>query len=418
MVADLVHQGNGVYTGTLEIDEGTLLGVQKIEAEGDAGSQLLAFVGDDTDLSPDTRRAILARATQSMVPLAQTFFVEETRLVGAIGLKLVTKGAAVEDIIVQIRKTQGGEPTDDIIAEATIDHASLVEDWQDWVFPPALLLKDIEYAICVITQSTEHKFALAKLGGIDTLTGDSVTQQSFKRGILLSSSNGINYTEHQTEDLAFRVKACNFTSTTKTVDLGNVTGLTDISDLAILGGIEIPDRDCSVEFILTDPDAIEYNLDKDQVLILPNKKTGDFNLQARLTGTNKLSPVLFNNSQLIAGEVQNTGTYVSRMLATPASFDVTVKVEVRTQNSGSVGVSFRESDGVAGAPTFQDTPLTLQPNTELTSDGWEYRIYKASSLTAYNAGSINGGQALINLGATANGDRAFVRNITVSFNEA
>jgi hypothetical protein len=389
MTTELTVLPDGTVTGDIDIDIGTLLGVQQIEIIGDQGTRCVAYIGDGTNrvLTPNVRRSLSATYTSPIVPLAQTFFVDEDRYVGAIELKLITNGAD-EDIIVQIREVATGQPTSDIIAEARIAAASLVTGWNTFTIPPTFLKAEQEYAICVVTKSTTHALGVGELGKVDSISGDVVTKQSYKQGVLLTSSNGTIYTENQYQDLMFKLKGCIFTTGTKTVDLGNTASLTNISDLMVAGGYELPNSSSYIEFIITDPDSIEYIIDKEQVLTLASKKTGVFNLKAKLTTTDsKYSPILFPGTQLIHGESSASEIYVSKMIEAGNPCDFTLKIETKLTGTATMTAAVIESNGIGGT---EETSLVLQPGTKTTNDGWEYRIYKVSGLTPFTSGSVTG----------------------------
>ena len=92
-------------------------------------------------------------------------------------------------------------------------------------------------AIVVLTDDANHAVSVAELGKYDPRTG-WVTAQPYQIGVLLSSSNGITWTPHQTQDLTFRLLGCRFTQTSKTVSLGQYT-VTNLSDVMALAGVEL-----------------------------------------------------------------------------------------------------------------------------------------------------------------------------------
>jgi len=110
---------------------------------------------------------------------------------------------------------------------------------------PVALDANREYALVVLTDDANHAVSVAELGKYDPRTG-WVTAQPYQIGVLLSSSNGITWTPHQSQDLTFRLLACHFTQTQKTVNLGQYT-VTNLSDVMMLAGVERPQRDgCAV----------------------------------------------------------------------------------------------------------------------------------------------------------------------------
>lgn len=389
MTANVTIDGSGNLTGTIDIPAGSLIGTKKIEIEGDMGTKAVGYISDGVAIDPDDRRFLRASFDSIFAPHAQTFYVPESRYFAQIKVYFVNRDPVnQEPVVLQVRKVAEGRPTQEVLAESRVEYANLSSGaWIDFDFDPVYMLEDTEYAFVLHTNAPNHTVGIARLGGID-VSGDAVTKQSYQRGVRLSSSNGSAWTAHQNDDLMFQIMGCDFTSTSVEIDLGDTNSLTGITDMAILAGYELASRDTNIQFKITDPDSVEYILDRDQVLTFTSAKTGVFNLKAILTGTSLLSPVLFTDTQILAGVVDLSSDYVSKVITAPADFNLTLKVETLLNGSSpNFQVFIVEDNGGGGT---QETELTLEPNTQTTVDGWEYRIYKATNLSAFNSGSIDG----------------------------
>ncbi|MBX8828416.1 hypothetical protein, partial [Ochrobactrum sp. SFR4] len=79
---------------------------------------------------------------------------------------------------------------------------------------------------------------------------------------------------------------------TKVVDLGTID-LNNCSDLQIRAAVELPSQACSVVFEVERTNGTIYKLLPYQLLELTEYITETVKLRAILTGTSKLSPVLF-----------------------------------------------------------------------------------------------------------------------------
>jgi len=154
----------------------------------------------------------------------------------------------------------------------------------------------------VLTDDANHAVSVAELGKYDPRTG-WVTAQPYQIGVLLSSSNGITWTPHQSQDLTFRLLACHFTQTQKTVSLGQYT-VTNLSDVMVLAGVERPAAGTDVQFLATDTQGRTYTLSEDQGLALSEKLSGNLAVSAQLTGSEWASPILYPGSQLVFGTLE------------------------------------------------------------------------------------------------------------------
>ncbi|MBF6723642.1 hypothetical protein HN240_18845, partial [Acinetobacter baumannii] len=150
--------------------------------------------------------------------------------------------------------------------------------------------------------------SVAELGKYDPRTG-WVTAQPYQIGVLLSSSTGITWTPHQTQDLTFRLLGCRFTQTSKTVSLGQYT-VTNLSDMMALAGVERPAAGTDVQFLATDAQGRTYTLSEDQGLALSEKLSGNLAVSAKLTGSETASPILYPGTQLVFGTLEAAGDYL------------------------------------------------------------------------------------------------------------
>jgi len=228
----------------------------------------------------------------------------------------------------------------------------------------------------VMTDDANHAVAVAELGKFDPRTG-WVTAQPYQIGVLLSSSNGITWTAHQTQDLTFRLLGCRFSQSSKTVSLGQYT-VTNLSDLMALAGVERPAAGTDVQFLVTDVQGRAYTLSEDQGLALTEKLSGNLMVSARLTGTETASPLLYPGTQLVFGTLEAAGDYLSRTIPAAATFNVSVTFDALTPGTSSVTV--QAESGTPGS--FTD--LALDKGVEV-GNGWVERTYKATGLVGVGA---------------------------------
>jgi hypothetical protein len=95
------------------------------------------------------------------------------------------------------------------------------------MFPvPIRLEADREYAFVVIPDGADPDYLIytAKVGGVDLITGNSITQDTFD-GMLFTSTNNRTWQSYQDEDIKFTLYRANFTDSD-----GNVTLTNDASE--------------------------------------------------------------------------------------------------------------------------------------------------------------------------------------------
>lgn len=375
--AGTAANASGLLTGSFQIPQAIPAGAKLVEFLGAGGSYGSATYVGRGQIVTETRRRILTTVVNRWDPLAQTFTLPERRVIGGLELWFTAKGGTAP-VIVQIRETQVGIPTTTVLTEGRLLAADIKTDGNATrvLFDPVALEANREYALVVLTDDANHAVAVAELGKYDPRTG-WVTAQPYQIGVLLSSSNGITWTAHQTQDLTFRLLGCRFSQQAKTVSLGQYT-VTNLSDVMALAGVERPASGTDVQFLVTDAQGRIYTLSEDQGLALAEKLSGNLAVSARLTGTEVSSPILYPGTQLVFGTLEAAGDYLSRAIPAAATFNVSVTFDALTPGTSSVTV--QAESGTPGS--FTD--LALDKGVEV-GNGWVERTYKATGLVGVGA---------------------------------
>lgn len=400
--ADAAANASGLLTGSFQIPQAIPAGAKLVEFLGAGGSYGSATYVGRGQIITETRRRILTTVVRRWDPLAQTFTLPERRVIGGLELWFTAKGGSAP-VIVQIRETQVGMPTTTVLTEGRLAASDIKTDGNATrvLLDPVALEANREYALVVLTDDANHAVSVAELGKYDPRTG-WVTAQPYQIGVLLSSSNGITWTAHQTQDLTFRLLGCRFTQTSKTVSLGQYT-VTHLSDVMALAGVERPAAGTDVQFLATDAQGRTYTLSEDQGLALAEKLSGNLAVSAKLTGTEVASPILYPGTQLVFGTLEAAGDYLSRAIPAAATFNVAVTFEALTPGTSSVTV-----EAESGAPgSFQ--ALSLLSGVEV-GNGWVERTYQAMSLVGVGAERTT--RVKLALSGTP-AHRPFVRNLRV-----
>ena len=375
--AGAAANASGLLTGSFQIPQAIPAGAKLVEFLGAGGSYGSATYVGRGQIVTEIRRRILTTVVNRWDPLAQTFTLPERRVIGSLELWFTAKGGSAP-VIVQIRETQVGTPTTTVLTEGRLLAADIKTDGNATriALDPVALEANREYAMVVLTDDANHAVAVAELGKYDPRTG-WVTAQPYQIGVLLSSSNGITWTAHQTQDLTFRLLGCRFSQASKTVSLGQYT-VTNLSDVMALAGVERPAAGTDVQFLASDAQGRTYTLSEDQGLALSEKLSGNLAVSARLTGTEVSSPILYPGTQLVFGTLEAEGDYLSRAIPAAATFNLSVTFDALMP--GTASVSVQAESGTPGS--FTD--LVLDKGVEV-GNGWVERTNKATGLVGVGA---------------------------------
>ena len=220
----LTANAAGQVTGSFTIPANVPVGTKRVTFLGNQGSFGAArFVGSGTILTRNQRQ-ITTIETRYWDPLAQTFRLDQGRHVTGIDFKFTAKGSTSNKVYLEIRETELGLPNATTLAEGVLQGSSItVGAWNKISLTrPVYLEPGVEYAMVLLTDDATHAVALAELGKYDSAAGQFVTSQPYTIGTLLKSSNASTWTPVQEADLAFRMYGATFTSTSRTVTLGQL----------------------------------------------------------------------------------------------------------------------------------------------------------------------------------------------------
>jgi hypothetical protein len=370
MVASGSADAGGAVDASFDIPSGVPTGVALVSVVGALGS-----IGETTytgtgSITTQVLRTVTTTTTTrraSVDPLAQTFFLTESRQVSGVELWFAVKGSS--QVRVEIREVENGLPTQKVVTSGHVEPAGITEGGPTRVaFPPVHLQAGTSYALVVLTDTADHELALAELGGWDSATG-WVRAQPYG-GVLLSSANAETWTAHQTMDLWFRLLAARFAPARRRVSLGGVT-LDAVTDLLPLAEVDIPAAGTEATIILTrSGDGSEIRIQPNQVLNMAESASGTYVVEAELAGTEKFSPTLFGGMQLLLGKLSATGDYVSRAFTCGAGKRVSVRVEALLPGTSGMRVYIQTGSG-----TWTEA---LLDSFEEVGDGWRRYTHKAN----------------------------------------
>ena len=377
----LTADSGGNLTGTFVIPANIPAGVKEVAATGAGGTLASASFSGQGEMTTTTLRQVTTTTRQRprdrsrADPLAQTFTLIEPRQIVGVDLRVCAVGNAANPLLVEIHEVENGWPTSVTLAQVIVPMTGVTSGtWVSARWPvPLYLPADREFAIVVKTDDANHAVSIAQMGGFDAVAQQWVSAQPYAVGVLLSSSNASTWTPHQDADLCFKLVGAKFAPTTKTVSLVS-TAVVNMSDLLILAGIETPTEEAGVVFEVQRADGSVTRLLNGQLWQLDSFVSETLIFRAILTGSDKISPILFPSARLIAGKQENTGTYVSRAFDMGASIRMSTFVKTKLPAGSTLTVEVDANDG-AWVTVAQFAATVL-------GDGWTEREYRKTPYTA------------------------------------
>jgi len=403
----LSGDADGEIVGSFVIPANVPAGSKGLVATGAGGSSAAAiFVGQGKIDIETLRRVITTTVQQTSVtaprettprpggvsggggggnggsrsdPLAQTFTLTEGRHIAGVNLKVCLIGDPDNPLIIELVEVANGIPTVNVIAQAYYNmNAAVIGQWTQVRFPyPVWLAGGVEYAFVVKTNDGDHSIATAKLGDFDIVTQQPVAAQPYSVGVMLSSSNAVTWTPHQAEDICFQLIAAKFAPTTKTVNVGTFA-VNSMSDLLLRAEVELPTAAASMHFEVELDDGSITLLNPGQAWELQAFYTGNVKIRAVLSGSAKVSPVVFPVILAIEGKLKTTGTYVSRAFDMGTAIKLLSYLKTKIPTGATIAMDVDPANDVW-------TPVPQIVQTPLQEAGWVERKY---SITGFNANPV------------------------------
>lgn len=303
-------------------------------------SGLLRSVTTNTHTHTTVRR--VTTIFRDIDPLAQSFHLPEDRFVTGVDLYFATK-SATDNVTVQIRGMFNGYPTNEVYAE-TVLNPSQVNVSANASVPtrvtfdiPAYCERETQYAVTILTTSSEYNMHIATLGNKMVDSNSFATSQPYTAGVLFSSSNAITWSAHQDSDLKFGIVGAVF-APQSVIEFETVNSLD--ADVIILDSkYETPSGTSLVWEYRTSSNGNWFPIDALTARNLPNIATS-ISLRATLSTTNpKLSPMVSaDDLAFIAVTSRMSGSYISKLVETPQQYTTVRQVIEAYVPSGTTAV--------------------------------------------------------------------------------
>ncbi|WP_309121554.1 hypothetical protein [Paenibacillus sp.] len=291
-------------------------------------------------------------------PLAQTFLLLEERLVTSVELFFATKdadsaGYTAKPVTLQLRNVVNGYPGTTVLASKVLEASAVKvsakgETATKFTFAdPVLLQANVEYALVILTGSSQYRVYVAKMSAKDLATGNAVSRQPYDVGVLFSSSNATAWTAHQDTDLKFRLYAAEFKKTESKLYFGSKT-LSEAASQLLLSTSQVVPQGSNLQWQWSSDGANWYALNDTGVTAL-GAPTRHIQVRAALSGTKKSSPVIQTEAiGAVALSYKTTGTYVSKEWFTNDAFTkITMYIDVYKPSGTAQAADFSVNGGDA-----------------------------------------------------------------------
>lgn len=311
-------------------------------------------------------------------PLAQSFTLNESRMVVGLNFRFTVIGNRANNVRVQLSPMINGAPSNQVLAEAFVSMATpnvgdlIQARFRAPVFCDALR----EYCMVILTADPDHSVAISRLGDVYDL-GDGrqgrVSSQPYTVGVLFASANRLSWTAIQDADLHFQIVAAKFAPTSRTVNLW--TGaISNISDIMVRGPVELPTDAAQFRYELVRAGGQVIALSPGQSRPFSEFITETVTVRAVLTGTDKISPVLYPGTLIVGGTIRTSGTYITRVFPLGTAVRVSALLSQFAPAGSSVAVDVDNGGGSWNA-------LTAGTSTVI-GNNWADQKYNRTTFTA------------------------------------
>lgn len=417
----------GILAGTFMIPAGVPSGIKEVSITGTGGGEAVArYVAEGSVVTSTLQELLTVTVTRRRRrdPLAQTFTPVEDSMVSSVDVKFCAVGDRNLPVLVQIREVELGIPSGVILAETRVSMGTIVAGaWTNVAFEiPVSVRAGQEYALVFLTNDAQHALAIARLGEYAQAAdngGDEgwVTSQPDSVGTLLKSANASTWLPDPAADLCYRLNRARFTALSRTVLVGR-HAITEATDLQVIASTLLVSAATDVRFQVNQTMASATDLvEEGQGIEFTERRTDVVEVAAHLSGTAYASPVLFPGTQLLVGQLQGQGSYVSRAFKGSAEFSARIICKVFRPGTATVEAAMlgAQLDGTGNEVVVGGVQQTAFHTAALHSvtpqgDGFEEYEWRVSGVHGVGLDRMTRVRLLLN--GTAR-DRVEVRDIRV-----
>jgi hypothetical protein len=373
-----------------------------------------------------------SRPGQGRDPVAQTFFTPNPTenstnggmFVSSIDLFFRAKpGTSSDDtrlpVTVRIVTTLNGYPTEQIIAQSTVQAADVKVSNGTTVFPNAsnltkfpfrdlvYLEPNTEYAIVVYSESPDYEVWIAELG--ENIIGDvnnrRVSEQPYI-GSFFRSQNASTWTPYQNQDLMFTINRAKFASSQATLNFKVEKPASNVYfDSLILNSSQLQLPGTTIDYGIKSTALGTLTIDADYVPIDPNAPYNYSNKANTSVSEGKRQVVLAGNEDsLLARVILNADENEISPIFNAENFDLLVSQNII--NNGEIRADNITITSPGTHTTAENIVVTISPSD----------LYPEERATAnvLPSGIVDNKLVAINI---INGSRGYVNSPTITIQE-
>lgn len=297
---------------------------------------------------------------------------------------VLTPGKITANTSVPVANSSGGFPEATIGNSSTANRSNLdIGSRTVFKFDHPIFLSPDEYAIVLITNSSQYQLYSFELGAKHTGTDRKITKQPYVGSFYKPSNSGI-WERVIDQGLMFQVDRCEFTSANGYARFDNMpTTLSNTSSNTVIDSfkvnadtIEFNDTFVSYDYYVTDKD----NDEKGAITRFIPNKTNDFKKQKQITYTVDSTNTQYSNSLQLNVYFETNNTLVSPVLDASRLAFFTVENQL---NNGSL----------------QNSDLVITS----TGTGYDTDVNGNSSVFIVSSPDVGSNTAVLNGNVHANG---------------
>lgn len=283
-------------------------------------------------------------------PVAQTFVFGDDHLLSSVGIFL-NEAEVNQDITLQIRETENGYPSDVVLAEKVLT-AEEIKNSNDssaetkiQLFNPVLCKAGEQYAMTILTDSPIPKIFIQELGKRDLISNEQIVQNPYIPGLMFSSSNGLAWTAHQTQNIKFNLYCNKFTETT-TVYFNPIQGI-DYDGIKLIADTSVP-IDCKLEWEYSSDNETSWLPISINRFIGLSRNIKNITIRVTFKSMENIAPQIALDSLLLVGyKHHENSSHISRNVTTDNKF-TNIKFVADVYTPSGTGVLFYYATDIEG----------------------------------------------------------------------
>lgn len=306
----------GKFSGKITVPANSRCGTVEVKFENDNNSGSAVYTAEGRKRTITETVLTTITHIKSVDPIAQSFSFDRDTILTRAGLYFATKDND-KSIIVEIRNMVNGYPGNVAYAQVEVEPQDIKvsdkgkEETVVQFNQPVYCDQDVQYCVCVLSDSNKYEMFIAELGENNLETNKPQLVQPYPNGVLFSSSNAFTWTAHQTMDLKFNLYKAVYNPSGGKINFGEVGS--DVINRILLASDYLDKKNAGITWSFSVDNGntwsdLETYVDRD--LLTTTKKVM---LIANINVINNSSPMITGDAiNLVTFLDGDQFTYVSR----------------------------------------------------------------------------------------------------------